>query len=100
MKYNPYDSMHVWVRSRDNTWIECRRRDADFMNQPHFGDVHENLFNEERNDVAQQDAINNGVPMPAGSPLPETPANEVSGWDNADITDLDMNEYDETDSNS
>ena len=101
VKYNPYDSMHVWVRSRDNTWIECRRRDADFMNQPHFGDVHENLYNEERNDVAQQDAINRGVPMPAGTPLPETPTFETSGWDNADITDLDMNEYDdETDTNS
>ena len=99
VKYNPYDSMHVWVRSRENAWIECRRRGRDFMNEPHYADAHENVRDQERNAVAKQDAFNTGTGMPVGAIIPAVPVYDVSEWLNADITDLDMNEYDETETN-
>jgi putative transposase len=73
VKYNPYDALHVWVRSPEGNWIECTWRHAAALTQPHFGDISRELKGEDkdttvRNEIAREHAARNGVPMPTGAP--------------------------------
>ena len=92
VKYHPYDVAHVWVRSPENTWIECRWREADDINQPHFADIIRNLH--ERNEVAIADAERAGTPMPTGTTEPE-PIVSDHAWDPSATITFDMFDEDE-----
>lgn len=75
VKFNPYDAMHVWVRSPQDTWIECSWRHIAVLDQPHFGDISREQLADTRagirNTVAREQSMLNGAPMPTGSPEPE-----------------------------
>jgi putative transposase len=74
IRFNPYDAIHIWVRSPEDTWIECTWRQAGMLNQPHFGDISRELHADARAAIrsgfAREQAALNGTPMPTGSPNP------------------------------
>jgi putative transposase len=67
VKYNPYDHTHVWVRSNEGTWIECRWREGDVVNSPHFSDIANATREAARNEAATHDAQRTGTKMPTGT---------------------------------
>lgn len=75
VKHNPYDALHVWVRSPENTWIECSWRHIAVLDQPHFGDISREQLADTRagirNSTAREQSMLNGAPMPTGSAEPE-----------------------------
>lgn len=89
IKYNPYDVTRVWVRSPENTWIECRWRLTDSIYEPHFGDILQNLKRQERDDTAYADADRAGTPMPARTPEPLRAVTDHA-WDPSKYAELDM----------
>jgi len=76
--FNPYDVMHVWVKGRDDRWIECEWRLADTVGEPHFGDISNATRDLVRNEVAKDHAAATGTPMPAGELVIHT--SPVDAW--------------------
>lgn len=95
VKINPYDAMHVWVRSPENTWIECRWRHIESVSQPHFGDISRSLRVQGRNDVAHENAHLAGTTMPSGTPAPEPEAAISTDDLNQDFTVFEPFEFDQ-----
>jgi len=60
VKYDPYNTQVVWVRSRENEWIECRARDEFRIYEPFAEDLNPS---DERSDQARQNAALTGVAM-------------------------------------
>ena len=77
VKYNPYDTTHVWVRSADHKWIECQWRELDSINAPHFGDIANATREAARNDAAFDDAQRTGTEMPTNATIKIKPAATV-----------------------
>jgi putative transposase len=100
IRYNPYDVTRIWVRSRENTWIECRWRRLGALYTPHTSDLIQNLPSE-RDDVAHQFSALAGTPMPdRAAAAPDVRDNEPSDEELQDLYDSDPTEmtlYDYTD---
>lgn len=67
VKYNPYDETHVWVRSPENKWIECRWRRLDSLKQPFVGEIYKNLRDQERAEVVTNQSYLEGTTIPVGA---------------------------------
>lgn len=74
IKYDPYNPEHIWVRNRDNIWIECVDRDQDPLLQPFFENADYEPAETKREALARTQAELSGVPIHAERrrpPLPE-----------------------------
>jgi hypothetical protein len=71
VRYNPYDVMHVWVRTPEGDWIECPWRETESIAKPMFAEITANRRIEARNDLARQEAALMGTPMPLGTSVEE-----------------------------
>ena len=93
IKFNPYDIAHIWVRSPENTWIECAWRSSAIVTSPHFAEIQQNLLETtERDETASDHARLEGVPMPTGTSLPYITAVEQPF---ADLSTIDFDAFDE-----
>ncbi|MFP7834634.1 Mu transposase C-terminal domain-containing protein [Marisediminicola sp. LYQ134] len=94
IKTNPYDTTHIWVRSRDNTWIECGWVEVEAIYAPHFADIakatREARRREiaarlaERSTIARQHAALTGTPFPEGTTHQAAELTEVPEQDDSD----------------
>jgi transposase InsO family protein len=94
VKYDPYNSQVVWVRSRENNWIECRARDESRVYEPFAEDL---LPSDERSDQARQNAALTGVALHQEPRISHesTPSSFSDDDDDIDIDiDIDISPFD------
>ena len=87
IKYDPYNPEHVWVRSRDNTWIECVDRNQELLMQPFFENVDYEPAETEREALARTQAALSGVPIHAARLLPPLPEDFPDDEDDIPVFD-------------